>query len=243
MFPNLRVQLIKLTINTIERFTFEKKLRKYYKAVMGSQINVIIDVGSNKGQTIDFFIRINPNCTIYGFEPNPSLFSYLEKKYKGRSNIRLFNMGVSSQNGELIFNENVLNHTSSFENLNKDSAFLKKKARILGVSVDKIIKRSYPVKTITLAEFIQNNITTDVDILKIDTEGHEYSCLVGLFKDKLNVNIKYLQLESHNDDMYEATSSGSENIPALLKQNNFELVKKIAHSIGQFDELIYLNKK
>jgi FkbM family methyltransferase len=242
MASSLRINLIKFTINVIERFTFEKKLRKYYKQALGSGINVIIDVGSNKGQTIDFFLKINPNCTIYGFEPNPSLYSYLEKKYEHLKNIRLFNMGVSSQNGELIFNENILNHTSTFENLNKDSEYLKKKARILGVPVDKIIKNSYPVKTITLSEFIQTNVNSDIDILKIDTEGHEYSCLVGLFNSKLNVNIKYLQLESHNDDMYQGTNTSGE-IADLLKQNNFELVKKIAHQIGDFDELIYLNNK
>jgi FkbM family methyltransferase len=241
MFSTLRINLIKFTINIIERFTFEKKLRKYYKEVLGTGIRVIIDVGVNKGQTIDFFLRINPNCTIYGFEPNPTLFKYLEKKYKHLKNIRLFNMGVSSQNGELIFNENVLNHTSTFENLNMDSEYLKKKAKILGVPVEKIVKSSYPVKTITLAEFIQANVTTDIDILKIDTEGHEYACLLGLFKDKLNVHIKYLQLESHNDDMYEVSKS-SNDIPVLLKQNKFELAKKISHSIGEFDELIYQYK-
>lgn len=242
MFSKLRIQLIKVTINVIEKLTFEKKLKKYYKRIFGSDIDLVIDVGSNKGQTIDFFLKINSACKIYGFEPNPALYDYLIKKYGHLKNIQLFNMGVSSQSGELIFNENVLNHTSSFESVNKDSAFLKKKAKILGVSVDNIIKNSYPVRTITLSEFIQSNIKSDIDIIKIDTEGHEYSCLVGLFNNKLNVHIKYLQLESHNDDMYQSANT-NEEITVLLKQNNFELVKKIAHQIGDFDELIYLNNK
>ncbi|HEY8897950.1 MAG TPA: FkbM family methyltransferase [Niastella sp.] len=242
MFSKLRIQAIKVIINTIEKFTFEKTLRKYYKGIFGSNINLVIDVGSNKGQTIDFFLKINPDCNIYGFEPNPGLYNYLVKKYEHLNNIRLFNMGVSSETGELIFNENVLNHTSTFENLNKDSAFLKKKAKILGVTVDNIIKNSYPVKTIALSEFIQSNIKSDIDILKIDTEGHEYSCLLGLFNNKLNIPIKYLQLESHNDDMYQNASSNQE-IGTLLQQNNFKLVNKIAHRIGDFDELIYKNNK
>lgn len=241
MFSTLRIQLIKFTINVIEKFTFERKLRKYYKQILGTGIDVVLDVGSNKGQTIDFFLKINPNCTIYGFEPNPSLFNYLTNKYKHLKNIQVFNLGVSSQNGELIFNENVLNHTSSFENLNKDSAFLKKKARILGVSVENIITNSYPVKTVTLSEFIQEHVKSDIDILKIDTEGHEYSCLVGLFQKATAVKIKYMQLESHNDDMYHSVAAN--DVEGLLKQNKFELVKKIPHAIGQFDELIYQHKK
>jgi FkbM family methyltransferase len=233
--------LIMFAINLIEKLTFEKKLEKYYKRIFGSNINLVIDVGSNKGQTIDFFLKINPDCKIYGFEPNPALFEYLTKKYRHLNHVQLFNIGVSSKNGELIFNENVLNLTSTFENLNMDSKFLKKKARILGVAVERIIKRSYPVQTITLSEFIRNNITDDIDILKIDTEGHEYACLTGLFIDKPGIPIKYLQLEFHNDDIYQTTGS-SEKIATLLKQNNYELVQKIKHQIGDVDELIYQHK-
>jgi FkbM family methyltransferase len=241
MFLKLRIQFIMFAINVIEKFTFEKKLWKYYKRISSSGINLVIDVGSNKGQTIDFFLKINPDCKIYGFEPNPALFEYLAKKYGRLNNVMVFNMGVSNKNGELIFNENVLNLTSTFENLNMDSKFLKKKARILGVFVEGIIKKSYPVQTIILSEFIRNNITTDIDILKIDTEGHEYACLAGLFIGKPGVLIKYLQLETHNDDMYQ-TAGSNEKITTLLNQNNYELVKKIPHQIGDVDELIYQHK-
>lgn len=240
MLSKLRIQTIKFVIDIIERLTFEKKLAKYYKQVFGTRINLVIDVGTNKGQTIDFFLKINPHCRIYGFEPNPDLYNHLIKKYQGRNNITIVNMGVSSQSGELIFKQNVLDHTSTFENLNKDSGFLKKKAKILGVSVENIITKSYLVKTISLTEFIQNTVKADIDILKIDTEGHEYSCLKGLFTKDLQAHIKYIQLESHNDDMYDNTALNKE-IPVILRENNFEPAKIIHHAFGDFDEVIYRN--
>jgi len=240
MLGRLRIKIINFTIITIEKLVFERQLRKYYKKIFGNNINLVIDVGSNKGQTIDFFLKINPHCQIYGFEPNPALYNYLVNKYRHKKNVRLLNMGVSSETGELLFHENVLNLTSSFESLNKDSAYLKTKARLLGVSVDNITKKSYPVKTIALSEFIESNIRTDIDILKIDTEGHEYACLLGLFKKNLPVKIRYMQLESHNDNMYDSTIS-DKDILGILEKNNFELVQKIDHRIGDFDELIYRN--
>src|SRR5438067_95329 len=100
MLSGLRIKVINFTIIVIEKLVFERQLRKYYKKIFGNNINLVIDVGSNKGQTIDFFLRINPDCNIYGFEPNPDLYNYLVNKYRGKQNVHLLNMGVSSETGE-----------------------------------------------------------------------------------------------------------------------------------------------
>lgn len=237
VFPNLRVELVKSFIDLNEHFFFEKKMKAFYKSI--DMPHVVIDVGANKGQSIDFFLKINPECKIFAIEPNRVLFNLLIKKYSGNKNIKLFNFGISDVEGEKLFNENVLDYTSTFETLNVNSEYLKKKTRILGVTTGNIITKSYNVKTLTLSKFIQENLHgKTIDVLKIDTEGHEYHCLTGLFNEPSSSVIKYIQMENHNDDMYENSISFIE-INRLLNINKYCECAKIKHGFGDFDEVVY----
>jgi len=236
------MSVIKKLIDLNEKLIFERKLLKYYKSQFPQSCERVIDVGANKGQSIDFFLKLNPDCKIWALEPNPTLFKLLEKKYSHNKNIQLFNIGISNHSGDKLFFENVFDYTSSFENLNPDSQYLHRKAKILGVKPENIIKNQYPVNVITLKEFIQNNLPGRlIDILKIDTEGHEYYCLQGLFTGNDNLNVGYIQIENHNDDMYKNRIEYS-TIKELLETNNFYECKVIAHGYSNLDELVYKRK-
>lgn len=238
---NLRINFVRSVIELNERVLFNRKLYRYYKSELGSEINTIIDVGVNLGQTIDLFLKLNRNCTFYGFEPNPDLYATLEKKYQNKSNINLYPYGISERAGTKTFHENVLHSTSSFEEVNLKSSYVSKKANILGVSKQGLIKKSYPVEIITLCDFINSTCTEKIDVLKIDTEGHEYYCLLGLFAKELKFPVEYIQLENHEDDMYLNKKSSSE-IQELLKSNGYSEVKKINHGFGNIQEMIYRRK-
>ena len=53
--------------------------------------------------------------------------------------------------------------------------------------------------------------------------------------------IKYIQIESHNFDMYENKESINKTVK-LLQNNSFEVCKIINHSFGDFNDIILLNK-
>ena len=75
---NIRIKLIQLLIEINEKIFFYPKLKSFYKnASININSPVILDVGANKGQSIDFFKSIYPDCLIYAFEPNPRLFTAL----------------------------------------------------------------------------------------------------------------------------------------------------------------------
>ena len=236
--PALRIRIITALIHLNEYFIFYRRLRKFYKKQLKTENPVIFDVGSNKGQTIDFFLKLYPNCIIYSFEPNGDLYRRLCKKYKNNSNIILNNCGVSDQSGTLLFKETVTSETSTFEELNYDSDYLKMKSKVLGVKPEQIIKKSYEVEVLSLSNFINSKGIGHIDVLKIDTEGHEYKCLLGLFTNENKANIALIQLEHHNDDMYANKVSGTA-ITKLLNDNNFCLFSTIKHGFGDFDEVIY----
>lgn len=237
---NLRIKLIQSIIHLNEYLIFYPKLKAFYSRFL-TQINsnnsVFVDVGANKGQSIDFFLKLNSKATIYAFEPNPSLFKFLQNKYKNYPNIHLFNLGISNQKGKLLLNETVTNETSTFEELNYDSQYLQYKANVLGVKKEELVSKSYFVEVIQLSDFIKEQNLTKIDILKIDTEGHELKCLQGLFNHP-SCEISFIQLEKHTNDMFVSNQSVNE-VPQLLQENGFNSFTEIKHGFGKFVEVIY----
>lgn len=240
---SIRTQIVQKLVHLNEAIFFYPKLRKFYTDHLKKEKISILDVGANKGQSIDFFLKVNANAEFDAFEPNKKLFVYLQHKYKAAKNIRLHNFGVSNIKGELVFYENVLDETSTFEALNLDSKYLEKKAKVLGVSKENIIVDNYEVAVIRLADFLNEKTTKTYDVLKIDVEGHELQCLQGLFVDEAQVlPIRFIQLESHNDDMY-LSNNQHQDIADILTKNGFVKVAEIKHGFGDFAELIYENQK
>ena len=234
----LRTKIIQSLIHINEAIFFYPKLKKFYKDNLKNASVSILDVGANKGQSIDFFLGINPKAKITAFEPNKKLFQFLQEKYQSNANINLNNLGVSNTNGELEFNENILDETSTFESLNLESKYLEKKAKVLGVTKESIIVDKYKVAVITLSEFFKSNENSLFDVLKIDVEGHELQVLEGLFSDGNQIKIRLIQLESHNDDMYLSNSKHGD-IDQLLNKNGYFEIAKIKHGFGDFAEIIY----
>lgn len=198
---------------------------------------IVFDVGANKGQTIEFFLKIDKSAIIYAFEPNPRLYRSLTNKYGFNPNIYIFNLGISNINGELLLQETVTDETSTFEELNYDSKYLQMKANILGVKKEEVVNKKYVVEVTRLDDFIEKEKIHQIDVLKIDTEGHELKCLKGLFPIK-NCEIEYIQLEKHNDDMY-LTSDNVNEVPIFLETMGYKKLTLIKHGFGGIEECIY----
>lgn len=79
---NLRTKIIQKLVHFNESIFFYPKLKKFYTTHLNKNTINVIDVGANKGQSIDFFLKINKNSTINSFEPNKKLFHLLQNKYK-----------------------------------------------------------------------------------------------------------------------------------------------------------------
>ena len=232
-----RVNLVSHLIHFNENLIFYRKLKKVYLNLLnGKEFKTIVDVGVNKGQSIQFFKNLNKSVKIIGFEPNKKLYESLKKrKYKYCD---LYNLGCSSQNGNLRFYENILNESSTFEKVNSSSEWLKKKEKLLGVSLKNMIIDTYEIPVIRLADFLNTNYNNKkIDLVKIDVEGHEYDVLQGLFP--LKNQIKYIQLEEHGDDLY---LNNKKEIVKLLHNNNFKKAESIKHGFGEIYDVIYQNK-
>ena len=76
-----------------------------------------------------------------------------------------------------------------------------------------------------------------VDLIKIDTEGHEFEVLVGL-GNKIKI-VKAFLIEFHNNKTY--LNYNNIKIEKLLKKNNFILKKKIKFPFTTWEDRLYLN--
>jgi FkbM family methyltransferase len=238
----LRVKAIQWLVDINEKIIFYPKLKAFYKKALNENDIVVFDVGVNKGQTIDFFNSLNRKATVYGFEPNPTLFTKLTSKYNSNKNVMLHNIGISNTSGQLKFYENIMDETSSLEKLNYNSEYLIRKARILGVDPKNLISKEYFIEVDTLSDFFNKNNISKIDVLKIDTEGHELKCLEGLFNGQSKCKVSYIQLEQHYDDMYLDGNRNNE-IVELLSKNKYAEAARIKHGFGNFHEIVFKNEE
>lgn len=126
--------------------------------VKGDQPMYAIDIGVDKGWWSLFVADSNPNIQIDSFEPNKKSYNVCLPFFQTVPNIRLHNIAISNKNGELPFVERG------------------------GDSHSRDLSGETTVPCCTLDEFIQGK---HVDIMKIDTEGHELQIFQNL-KNYLN---------------------------------------------------------
>ena len=98
MFEKLYIKLLMNFVYFVD-YTNKKKILNYFKSRLKDIFLVTIDIGTHKGETIDFF-QDNFNIKqIYCCEPNPEIFSELNNKKKYQNDkIKLFNLALGHQN-------------------------------------------------------------------------------------------------------------------------------------------------
>ncbi|WP_026947191.1 FkbM family methyltransferase [Algoriphagus marincola] len=144
-----------------------------------SEIKVVFDVGANVGKWTLELNRINPEGSIYAFEPVPQTFNKLKEATKVTSKINCFCNALSDDSGKLIFNF-----------FPEQSTFSSGYSHFMGNNGIKI-----EVDSISGDEFCKNNSINSIDLLKIDTEGFESKVLLG-FKEMFEKGqIKMVQFE------------------------------------------------
>ena len=79
---NIRTKIIQKLVHINEGIFFYPKLKRFYIEKLKKESISILDIGANKGQSIDFFLKVNSYAEFDTFEPNKKLFVYLQNKYK-----------------------------------------------------------------------------------------------------------------------------------------------------------------
>ncbi len=219
----------------------QKKIVKYFKSEK-IQINTFFDVGAHKAETVKLF---NDNFEIkefYCFEPSPINFNYLKKRIiKIRNNIKIFNFGLGESKSVLNFNQLEESSSSTLVNINQNSNYFKKKNKILNFfNFKKNTIKKINVEINCLSDFMEQHSIKKIDILKIDTEGYEFSVIKGA-KKRIK-DVKYIYFEHHFDNMLQKKYTFFD-IHSYLTKNGFTKKLKIKMSFRKTFEYIYQNTK
>jgi len=235
--------LFNLIVRIVDYF-YKKKIIFFFKKNLNDDINILIDVGAHRGETIFEFLSNFKIKKIYSFEASPKTFTELNIKLKelktkfNQTKIEVYNFGVGNTNTKSTFYEMSDSNSSTFNIIDQNSSYYKKKNKILSFffSKEESIIKETEILQIKLSEFLKENEISNIDILKIDTEGYEYEVLKGLEQEILNV--KFIYFEHHYDNMIKKNYKYSD-IHDYLKINGFDKVFKIKMPLRKSFDYIY----
>lgn len=148
-------------VNNIKHLLKEKKINEVY----------YIDIGANVGKVYDLLKKYCTIKKVWMFEASPTLFNYLELKYKEDKNVTLKNIAVSDKLGEVNFDESTI-----FYQINNNIPDL-------NFGLSKIVNSSTDLKI--QSDKITNLLDSDeifnnVSFIKIDTENMDFFILKDL---------------------------------------------------------------
>ena len=203
-------------VSKIETYNFHHIFKKFEK----SHNNVIIDVGSNRGQSIEDFLKIYTNYEIHCFEPLNNLHEELKDKYNDNRNIYLNNYALGDENKDSKFFKYHNDVNSSFNKPISGSNWEKKKKRIF--NKENLIEEELRVKILKLDDYFKINNLKFIDLLKIDTQGYEDKVLNGSTEILKSNKMNFIQLEFIMGNQYENRLNIIDYENHLIK-NNFRL--------------------
>jgi len=130
------------------------------------------------------------------------------------------------------------NTTSTINEFNEHSNYLKRKLKILNIKKIDNFYQKIKINIIKLSTYIKKNKITNIDILKIDTEGFELNVVKSL-EDCSNI-VKNIYFEHHYDDMIKKNYTFT-NINTILLKFGFKKVYKSKMAFRKSFEYIYKN--
>jgi FkbM family methyltransferase len=223
----------------IDKFYHQKRIIKFIKSNR-LNLNIFLDIGSHLGTYSDLILKDFSNCKIYMFEPQIKIFKKIKIKYKNKKNVKIYNCAISDKNSFKNFYINQHDLTSSLAAMDlKNNTYYKLKSQLFGVTSSGMIVKKLKVKTLALNKILKLNKIKNVDLAKIDTEGHEYEVLKGLQSSIKNIN--YILIEFRNDKIYQ--SYDAKKIHNYLKKNNFVLKEIYKFPLTKWEDRFYSNNR
>ena len=247
-----------LAYHLVDFFLMNDNEKDIYKIIKKKKLKIIFDVGCFQGKFTKKMLNIDNKkknkSFFYLFDPNLNSSKYVKYLLQNNKNVRHFNIGLSNKIEEKIFYLNNFFEASgsSFQKLLKDDKLWNLSRRfvlkILNIfSFSKLPNfTSSKIKTNTIDNFCKLKKIDQIDLLKIDSEGHEEYILKGAEKKLKNnkINVIYTEVLGKKNMFH----SKKNKIIKYLKKYHFELVKNYPiTSVGFFSDLkatdmLFVNK-
>jgi FkbM family methyltransferase len=186
-------------------------------SLQGVPIDIVFDVGANVGQTSTAALTTFGSATIYAFEPDKRTFAQLVENVRD-SRFRPFNLALSDRAGEArFFDYGALATSNSLVEDSQYATRAKHPASVTAVECD------------TLDAFCARLGVTRIDVLKIDTEGHDMAVLRGASQMLSMQRVRFIYVE-FNTMLPKTGTTGGALLPIceLLEPLGFQFVASYA---------------
>ncbi|MDC3036683.1 FkbM family methyltransferase [Candidatus Pelagibacter sp.] len=235
----LRVYLVQKILVFFDYFQ-QKKIFNFLQKKIKKK-SIFFDVGAHHGETIQNILKYFKVQQIHAFEASHKNFSTLKRKiFQNDPLVRLNCIGLSNKTKSAKINQSIESSSTTLSFINKKSKYYKKKLRALGVPKSLEFTKPQIVNLDTLDNYLKKiKFKKKIDLLKIDTEGHELYVLYGAKKNL--PKIKLIYFEHHYDDMLSKGYKFSE-INDFLIQNHFVKIFKSKMYFRKTFEYIYERK-
>ena len=209
------------------------------KKHLKNNIDVYVDVGAHNGEMIEIISNEFVVNKILAIEPNPDCYLKL-KKIKYFKKLLIFNLALSDKKGFDFLKIGHISTMSTINDLNDKSVYTKFKKIIMSIFYfsNQIYKRKIKIKKDLLSNILKLSKIKKIDLLKIDTEGHEFNVLKGAKNFLKNTHL--VLFEFHYDDSI-IKKYNYNDVNNFLQKKNFKLISKNKMILRKGYELIYKN--
>ena len=150
---------------------------------------IIVEAGAYDGRDTQKMVQQWPQCTIHAFEPLPEIYERLEKNTAHLPQVHRYPVALSNNNGTALF---YVSEWPTKPGIASQAGSLHApKDRLERSSL--IFPRTVMVQTITLKKWTDENAIQSIDLLWLDTQGHELAILQAA--EKILPNIKVVLAE------------------------------------------------
>ena len=213
----------------VDNLIHQKRIVKF---IGNKNIRIVLDIGAHKGEFLNHIKKIKSIRKVYSLEPQKKIFNELLKEIDNKK-FFAYNIAISNNNGKQKMQINDFSMTSTLSKLNEKSKYYKIKNLIIGNKK----KKFEFIKTEKLDFFTKKRKLKNIDLLKIDTEGHELNVVKSGLKTLKKT--KYLLVEFRQNDLYLNYSSSL--LHKMITKNNFELVKNFKFPMFSMEDRLYKN--
>ena len=225
MFKNLFFFFYDLVDNLIHQ-------ERIVKFIDNKNVKIVVDIGAHKGEFLKHIKKIKSIRKVYSLEPQKKVYRELLKEIDNKK-FFAYNIAISNRNGKQKMQINDFSMTSTLSKVNENSIYYKIKNLIIG---NKKKKFEY-IKTEKLDLFTKKRKLNKIDLLKVDTEGHELNVVKSGLKTLKKT--KYLLIEFRQNDLY--LNYSSQALHKIVLKNNFKLVKKFKFPMFSMEDRLYKN--
>lgn len=190
--------------------TVEKEFAAAISLLDDKKVRICIDIGGNKGTYSEQIIKNFSECKIVIFEPSYSNVKLLNDKFSNFSNVTIEQSAVSNEIGEAILYSN--------EDGSGLASLTKRHLGHLGIDFE----NTENVKTLRFKDYWKAALNSQqIDICKIDIEGHELDALAGFGEAIKHISVIQFEFGGCNID----TRTFFKDFWYFFQENGFDLYR------------------